>query len=72
MDIAPEELSFVRDLVKAARQRVHHITWTDRDGTKRLTVLTEPEFTRLKKLSAGLRLSPAEALRQAAHIPNSK
>ena len=72
MDAAPEELSFVRDLVKAARQRVHHIAWIDRDGTKRLTVLTESEFTRLRKLSAELKLSPADVLRQAAHIPNPK
>ena len=35
-----DEAQFLRDLVKASRQRIHHIKWTDRDGTARLTTLT--------------------------------
>lgn len=72
MDLASEELSFLREIVKSTRQRVHHLTWTDRDGSKRLTVLTEADFVRLKTIATTLKLTPAEALRQAAHIPNSK
>jgi hypothetical protein len=72
MNVSAEDLPFLRELVKASRQRVHHLTWIDRDGTKRLTALSEAEFTRLKGVSTALKLPPAEVLRQAAHIPNAR
>lgn len=72
MNVSPEDLQFLRDLVKASRQRVHHLTWLDRDGTKRLTALTAAEFAKVTALAGALNVSAAEALRQAAHIPNAR
>lgn len=72
MDLPDDELTFLRDLVKSARQRIHHIKWTDRDGTERLTTLTQAEATRLNGLAQKLKLSKSETLRQAAHIPNPR
>ncbi len=72
MELPPEELTFVRDLVKAARQRVHAVKWVDRDGSARLTTLTAAEATRLNGVARGLGVAPAEVLRQAAFIPNAK
>lgn len=69
MDLPDDELGFLRDLVKASRQRTEHITWTDRDGTKRLTALTQADLGRLNAIAHRLKLSKSEALRQAAHIP---
>ncbi len=72
MNVSADDLPFLRDLVKSSRQRVHHLTWVDRDGTKRLTALTEAELARLKGLAGQLKVAPAEVLRQAAHIPNAR
>ncbi len=72
MELPPEELTFVRDLVKASRQRVHTVKWVDRDGSARATVLTAAEATRLNGLARTLGLAPAEVLRQVAFIPNAK
>ena len=72
MDLPPEELSFVRDLVKASRQRVHTVKWVDRDGTPRTTALTAAEATRLNGLARTLGVAPAEVLRQVAFVPNAK
>jgi hypothetical protein len=69
MDLPDDELGFLRDLVKASRQRTEHVTWTDRDGTKRLTALTQPDLSRLNAIAHRLKLSKSETLRQAAHIP---
>ncbi len=72
MDLSDDELSFLRDLVKASRQKSHQVPWTDRDGTARHTVLTPAENGRLGELAAKLRVSKADVLRQAAHIPVGK
>lgn len=69
MDLPDDELGFLRDLVKASRQRTEHVTWTDRDGVKRLTALTQAEALRISGIAQRLKLSKGEVLRQAAHIP---
>ncbi|MEO6245652.1 MAG: hypothetical protein ABIQ12_09460 [Opitutaceae bacterium] len=72
MDLSPEEMTFMRELVKGSRQRSQHVKWTDRDGTERLTVLTVAEAAKLNTLAHRLKLSKGEVLRQAAHIPNAQ
>ena len=72
MDLPADEQAFLRDLVKASRQKNVHVEWTDRDGTKRLTTLTSPEAVRLNTLARQLGISKSELLRQAAHIPVAK
>ena len=64
-----DETIFLKDLVKASRQRVHQVKWVDRDGTDRLTVLTPAEATRLNAIAHARKISKSEVLRQAAHIP---
>ena len=64
-----DEQSFLRDLVKTSRQKIHLVEWVDRDGTKRTTVLNQAEAVRLNTIAARLKISKAETLRQAAHIP---
>lgn len=65
-------MTFVRDLVKTSRQRIHLVKWVDRDGTERQTTLTQAEATQLNQLAHRLGVSKSEVLRQAAHIPNAK
>lgn len=72
MDLSPEELTFVRELVKTSRQRIHLVKWVDRDGTDRQTMLTQTEAVRLNAVAHRLAVSKGEVLRQAAHIPNAK
>ncbi len=67
-----DELTFLRDLVKTSRQKPHRVDWVDRDGTERSTVLSPAEAARLNQLAHSLKISKAEALRQAAHIPVKK
>ena len=43
MDLPEDEQSFLRDLVKASRQKTHVVKWIDRDGTDRQTVLSQAE-----------------------------
>jgi hypothetical protein len=69
MDLPPDDQAFLRDLIKISRQKHQHVTWTDRDGTERLTVLTPADALRLNTLAHRLKLSKSETLRQAAHIP---
>lgn len=69
MDLPDDDLGFLRDLVKTSRQKSHHVKWTDRDGTERLTVLGQTEIVHLNALAQRLKLSKGELLRQAAHIP---
>ena len=69
MDLTEEDAGFLRDLVKSARQRTLVVSWTDRDGTERHSALTAAEASRLKLLAHRHKLSLAETLRQAAHIP---
>ncbi len=42
MDLPDDEQAFLRDLVKASRQKIHSVKWIDRDGTDRQTTLTQP------------------------------
>ncbi len=72
MELADDEQTFLRDLVKASRQKTHHVKWVDRDGTPRVTALNQAEIVRLNTLAGRLRISNGELLRQAAHIPMPK
>jgi hypothetical protein len=72
MDLPDDEQAFLRDLVKAARQRVHSVKWVDRDGSDRHTTLTQAEAVWLNTIAARLKISKQEVLRQAAHIPVAK
>ena len=72
MELPEDEQIFLKDLVKASRQKTHHVGWTDRDGTERFTTLSQAEVVRLNTIAAKLRISKGEALRQAAHIPVKK
>ena len=71
-DLPESELTFLRDLVKASRQKPHSVAWVDRDGTERMTVLSPAEAVQLNKIAHGLKISKSEAMRQAAHIPVKK
>ena len=69
MNLDDDEQTFLRDLVKSSRQKIHLVEWIDRDGTKRVTSLTAAEAVRLNVIAAKLRVSKSETLRQAAHVP---
>jgi hypothetical protein len=70
--ISDDEASFLKDLVKASRQRPHVVSWTDRDGTARQTALTPAEAAKLNGIAQRLKVSKSDVLRQAAHIPVTK
>ena len=72
MNLPDDEQTFLRDLVKTARQKSHFVKWTDRDGTERQTVLTQAEVVRLNVIAHRQGISKAELLRQAAHVPVAK
>lgn len=72
METVKDEAEFLRDLVKASRQRTQQVKWVDRDGTQRLTALTPPESARLGEIARREKVSVAEVLRRAAHIPVAK
>ena len=72
MDLPVDDQAFLRDLVKASRQKSHHVAWTDRDGTARQTVLSQPEVVRLNTLAHRFGVSKSELLRQAAHLPAAR
>lgn len=67
-----EETIFLMGLVKASRQKAHHVKWTDRDGTERQTALSQPEVVRLNTIAGRMGISKTEVLRRAAHIPVAK
>ena len=71
-DLPADDQTFLTDLVKTARRKHHHVKWTDRDGTERITVLDQIEVVRFAKLAHQLGISKPELLRQAAHIPVTK
>lgn len=71
MNLPDDEHGFLRELVKTSRQKCHHVTWIDRDGTSRQTALTQTEATRLNAIAQRLKVSKSEVLRQIAHIPVS-
>ena len=72
MNLAEDEHAFLRDLVKTSRQKLHHVSWIDRDGTERQTALSQAEASRLKVIAQRLKVSQSDVLRQAAHIPLAK
>src|SRR6266567_2192984 len=72
MNLADDQSAFLRDLVKASRQKCYPVQWIDRDGTERTTMLTAAERARLNAIAGKLGISNREALRQAAHIPVAK
>ena len=69
MEYENDEPAFLRDLVKASRQKIHQVKWVDRDGTDRVTRLSVPEQTRLNAIAHGRKISMSEVMRQAAHVP---
>ena len=72
MNLPEDEQAFLRDLVKASRQRSLVVEWVDRDGTERHTALTPAEATRLNTIAHQLGISKVELMRQAAHITVAK
>jgi hypothetical protein len=72
MELPEDEQAFLRDLVKVSRQKTTRVQWVDRDGTTRLTSLSQPESVRLKEIAFRLGTAPAEVLRRAAHVPVPK
>ena len=69
MDTPADEQTFLSDLVKASRQKHHHVAWVDRDGTERQTVLNQAEVARLNTIASRMGVSKGEVLRRAAHVP---
>lgn len=72
MDLPDDEQNFLRDLVKASRQKTIHVKWTDRDGTERQTSFTSAEAARINGIAQRLGTSKQEVMRRAAHIPVAK
>ena len=72
MNVSEEERTFLRDLVKISRQKPHHVSWVDRDGTDRVTTFSQSEIVRLSALAQQLRIGKSELMRQASHIPAAK
>jgi len=68
MENDTEDQAFLRDLVKASRQKTHQVKWVDRDGSDRLTVLSQAEVVRLNALASAQKKSKSDVLRQAAHV----
>jgi AAA+ ATPase superfamily predicted ATPase len=67
-----DEETFLRELVKASRQKTHLVKWVDRDGTDRQTVLTVAEAAKLNGIAHREKISKGEVLRRAAHVPVAK
>jgi hypothetical protein len=72
MDLPDDEQLFLQTLVKASRQKSHHVAWKDRDGTERISTLTQPEVVRLNVLAQRLKISKTEVLQRAAFLPVPK
>jgi hypothetical protein len=72
MILLDDEQAFLRDLVKASRQKIHFVKWVDRDGSARQTALTPAEASRLNSIAQRLGISNVELMRQGAHIPVAK
>ncbi len=68
-DLPDDETLFLKTLVKASRQRPHHVKWVDRDGAERITALTPAEASRLNAIAHARKVSKPEVLRETAHIP---
>lgn len=67
-----DEQAFLKELVKATRQRPVQVHWRDRDGTNRITALTSVEATRLNVIAQREGVAKEEIMRRAAHIPVTK
>ncbi len=67
--LSDDEQNFLKDLVKAARQRTTQIKWTDRDGTSKTSMLTQIEAAQLTTIARQLKVSQAEVLRKACYMP---
>jgi hypothetical protein len=72
MNLPEAEQDFLRDLVKMSRQRSQHVRWVDRDGTERITTLSQADAVRVTELARSLGVSKDALLRQAAHLPAAK
>lgn len=72
MNLPEADQDFLRDLVKTSRQRSVHVRWVDRDGTDRITTLSQADATRLNTLAHQLGVSKDAVLRQASHLPPAK
>jgi len=68
MNLPDPEQDFLRELVKMSRQRSHHVRWTDRDGTERITTLGQADVVRVNRLAQQLGLSKEALLKQASHL----
>ena len=69
MNLPEGDQDFLRDLDKTARQRPHHVRWVDRDGTDRITSLSQADTARLNAIAQKLGVNKDAVLRQAAHLP---
>ncbi|MCF7687696.1 MAG: hypothetical protein K9M98_11055 [Cephaloticoccus sp.] len=69
MQLPKNEQDFLRDLVKASRQRPNPVSWVDRDGTARITALLPAEMSRLDRLARQVGLSKSAVLEQASFLP---
>jgi hypothetical protein len=72
MNLPEADLNFLRDLVKTSRQRPQHVRWVDRDGSERITTLSQADAARLNALDRTLGLGREATLRQAAHLSAQK
>jgi hypothetical protein len=72
MKLPEAEQDFLRELVKTSRQRLHHVRWKDRDGTERITTLSQADAARLNALARELGVSKEAVLLEAAHLPALK
>lgn len=63
---------FLRELVKASRQRPHQVRWTDRDGSARVTCLAPADAARLHELARQLGMGSAALLQQGARLSVKK
>jgi hypothetical protein len=68
VNLPEADQDFLRDLVKAARQRPQHVRWLDRDGSERITTLSLADASRLNGLARQLGLGREALLRDAAHL----
>ena len=69
MHLPEPEQDFLRELVKTSRQRAQHVRWVDRDGSDRITTLSQADAARVDSLARQLKVSKDALLRQAAELP---
>ena len=72
MNLPEAEQDFLRDLVKTSRQRPHHVRWVDRDGSDRITTLSQADAVRVNQLAHQLGIGKDALLRRAAELPAAK